>query len=259
MRTFEDLVAEASAHDFTGWDFSFVEDRIVRAGTPWDYGRRVNELAAGARTLVDLGTGGGEFLSGIDPLPPCTVATESYMRNVPVAGKRLAHVGAYVVASPGANDNARQAPADESGPLPFRDDSIDVVIDRHTAFRAAEVARVLRAGGAFLTQQVGTRDCIELCDALGGVTPCLSPSVDEYRRQLDDAGFDIHIASEAFCAKTFLDVGALLSYVLPIPWAFVGFSMDTHRDRLRDIHERIERDGGFTTYEHRLLFEATKP
>jgi len=69
----------------------------------------------------------------------------------------------------------------------------------------------------------------------------------------------VHVASEAFCAKTFLDVGALLSYVLPIPWAFEGFSMDTHRDPLREIHERIERDGGFTAYEHRLLFEATKP
>src|SRR5581483_6326187 len=102
MRTFEDLVAEAQAHDFTGWDFSFIEDRIVRAGTPWHYGRRVNELATGARTLVDLGTGGGEFLSDVSPRPPLTVATESYVPNVPVAAKRLAGVGAYVVASPGA-------------------------------------------------------------------------------------------------------------------------------------------------------------
>src|ERR1051325_3064952 len=108
MRTFEDLVAEAQAHDFSGWDFSFIEHRVVRAGTPWDYGRRVNELAAHARTLLDLGTGGGEFLSVVSPLPPLTVATESYMPNVPVAAKRLAGVGAFTVASPGASDNAQQ-------------------------------------------------------------------------------------------------------------------------------------------------------
>jgi SAM-dependent methyltransferase len=258
MPTFEELVAEAEAHDFSGWDFSFIEDRVVRAGTPWDYGARVDELAAGARTLVDLGTGGGEFLSGISPRPRLTIATESYAPNVAIAAQRLATVGAFAVATPGANDNAQQAPDDDSGPLPFRDGSVDVVIDRHTAFRASEVARVLRTGGTFITQQVGTRDCIELCDALGGVTPCVSPTVDEYVAQLRGAGLDVRIAAEAFCAKTFLDVGALLSYVLPIPWAFVGFSLERHRERLRGIHERIVRDGGFTTNEHRLFFEAVR-
>jgi SAM-dependent methyltransferase len=255
MRSFEELVDEAASHEFTGWDFSFIADRVVREGTPWDYTARVNELASGSTSMLDLGTGGGEFFSEVSPRPPLMVATESYAPNVAVAAGRLTAVGAHVVAAEGAHDNAEQAFDDRSGPLPFRDAAFDVVIDRHTAFRATEVAGVLTPGGTFYTQQVGARDCIELCEALGGVTPCPAPSVDRYVEQLTRAGLEIVVAREAFCAKTFLDVGALLGYVLPIPWAFRGFSLETHLEALRTIHER----GPFTCSEHRLLFEARKP
>lgn len=46
---------------------------------------------------------------------------------------------------------------DVDGPLPFRDGSMDVVIDRHEAFRTTGVARVLTAGGTFLTHRPALR------------------------------------------------------------------------------------------------------
>jgi SAM-dependent methyltransferase len=258
MRSFEDVLAEASAQRFTGWDFSAIEDRVVREGTPWSYLDRVRELAASADSLVDLGTGGGEVLSEVTPRPRVLVATEGYMPNVPVAAARLRPLGIHVVAYEGSPDNIDQ---DRSTPqtLPFREASFDVVVDRHEAFNARDVARVLKSGGTFFTQQVGVRDCIELCEALGGVTPQPGPTVDEYIEQLASAGLNVRDARESFAAKAFLDSGALLSYVLAIPWAFVGFSLETHRDSLRKIHDRTQADGGFTTSEHRLLFEGVKP
>ncbi|MEX0875333.1 MAG: hypothetical protein WD646_02505 [Actinomycetota bacterium] len=86
--------------------------------------------------------------------------------------------------------------------LPFRDSSLDLVIDRHEAFRATEVARVLRPGGTFLTQQVGSRNEMELNDALGDeVVPCLSPTLDDYVAQLEHAGLAVTDAREAFPQK----------------------------------------------------------
>src|SRR5947207_2122871 len=98
MRAFEDVLAEAASTDFTGWDFGAIEDRVVREGVPWDYTTRCNDLAAHADTLVDLGTGGGEFLSEISPRPRLLVATEGWMPNVPVAAGRLRPLGIHVVA-----------------------------------------------------------------------------------------------------------------------------------------------------------------
>ncbi len=43
-----------------------------------------------------------------------------------------------------------------SGDVPFRDACFDLVINRHEAFEAEEVARVLAAGGRFLTQQASS-------------------------------------------------------------------------------------------------------
>jgi SAM-dependent methyltransferase len=255
MPTFEAYVDEALATPFEGWDFSFIEDRIVREGTPWSYAERVAELAADASVMVDLGTGGGEFLSRVSPRPPVLIATEGYMPNVPVAARLLRPLGIHVLAYEGSPDNADQ---DRSTPetLPFRDATLDVVIDQHEAFNARDVARVLTDGGTFLTQQVGGRDCIELCEALGDVTPQPAPfGIAEYADQFAGAGLEIVDAREAFSAKTFLDVGAVLYYVNAIPWAFVGFSLDRHREALRRIHE----EGPLTCHEHRLLFEVRKP
>lgn len=44
-----------------------------------------------------------------------------------------------------------------------------------------------------------------------------------------------------------------------MPWQCEGFDTGTHRDALRRIHEKIERDGAFEVHMHRFLLEAEKP
>lgn len=72
--------------------------------------------------MIDLGTGGGELLSHLAPLPPVTCATEGYVPNVPVAAKRLSALGVEVIQTY-CDDNDT---VPQRGSLPFRDSSIDL-------------------------------------------------------------------------------------------------------------------------------------
>jgi hypothetical protein len=257
--SFEQLIDEALAQPFEGWDFSWIHARNVLDPWPWDYGERVREAISGIASLLDHGTGGGEFIVGLDQRPPLTVATEGWMPNVPVADANLRPIGAHLVAAEGAADNVAQPSEVVDGRLPFRSDTFALVIDRHDAFRASEVARVLKPGGTFITQQIGGRNEIELNETVGTGPPEACPTLDEYVAQLEAAGLDVIDAEEAFVAKRYLDVGAVAYFMKAIPWQVGGFDVTAEPERLRVVHEMIERDGSFAAHMHRFFFRAVKP
>jgi hypothetical protein len=63
----EDLVKElhryaVAARELEGWELEF-EPEPLAPGPPWDYEALARELASGAGSVLDLGTGGGEVLS----------------------------------------------------------------------------------------------------------------------------------------------------------------------------------------------------
>lgn len=94
---FELLVVEALPQELRGWDFRFLEGRWVEGATSWDYREKVLTYIEGAKVLLDMGTGGGEFLSSLLPLHAQTYATEGYAPNVPLAKARLEPLGVQVV------------------------------------------------------------------------------------------------------------------------------------------------------------------
>lgn len=151
---FEQLIAAAEAYTMEGWGWSALKGRYVETRPPWDYRAEVTALLSTAHTLLDMGTGGGEFLSSMAPLPPECWATEAYPPNVPVAAARLGPLGVRVVA------------VDDERHLPLPDAHFDLVINRHESFDPYEVRRILRPGGRFITQQVGGQDNVELNLAL---------------------------------------------------------------------------------------------
>lgn len=55
--------------EFSGWDFSFVSGtgRMNSGLLSWSYGSMVRTLIHQASTMLDMGTGGGEFLSLLRP------------------------------------------------------------------------------------------------------------------------------------------------------------------------------------------------
>ncbi|HVA88347.1 MAG TPA: methyltransferase domain-containing protein [Chloroflexota bacterium] len=149
---FERLIAEAERRPFTGWDFSYLHGKMVEGRHAWDYAEHARRRFPGAAAMLDLGTGGGEVLAGLAPLPHRTVATESYAPNLEVARHRLAPLGVEVVAVAGAPNNLEIALGAGIGSLPFPDQSFSLVINRHESYYPSEVSRILEPGCVFLTQ-----------------------------------------------------------------------------------------------------------
>ncbi len=248
-KSFDELIVEALEAPFSGWDFSLLQGRWITSPLPWDYSERVLAAFSGAGSLLDMGTGGGEFLASLAPLPPDTWATENYPPNMLIARGRLELLGIHLAT--GVPDDA----------LPFPDDRFDLVINRHELYDAAEVYRVLKSGGRFLTQQVGGTDNIRLNELLQDEvafefawwTPDLAV------RQLQAAGFEITQQLEDFPETRVADIGAVVYYLRAVPWQVEGFSVETHHHRLAAIHSMIDRKGALWLRSHRFYLEALKP
>ena len=157
--TADELLERATDVPFRGWNFTLLGDRLTLEPPPWSLEAMVAELVGPGTTMLDMGTGGGEWLSGL-ARSSRVVATESWAPNVPVASARLQPLGIAVVRDEGAADNLdqeRQDGQDRRGRLAFRaGGGSRPRPDRHEAFVPDEVSRVLRAGGVFLTQQATT-------------------------------------------------------------------------------------------------------
>lgn len=89
---FSRLLGEADARPVTGWDFSWLGNRLVTEPLPWDYGAMLAEHAARSADMLDLGTGGGERLAALESRPPRTVATEGWPPNVDLAVSVCVHL-----------------------------------------------------------------------------------------------------------------------------------------------------------------------
>jgi SAM-dependent methyltransferase len=128
------LLGEAERQPFRGWDFSWIAGRITSDPLPWDYTAAVAEHALSSPDLLDLGTGGGEWLAELPHRPPRTVATEAWPPNVPIARARLEPLGVRVVQVAAARDNSGRPIAAPTVGLPFADGSFHLVVDRHESF-----------------------------------------------------------------------------------------------------------------------------
>ncbi|MGC9385101.1 MAG: SH3 domain-containing protein, partial [Kosmotogaceae bacterium] len=94
---FEEQYNEGIKAQFKGWDFTYLDNRMITIEEiPWNYRDIVKKYLAKATSLLDMGTGGGEFLTSLGKLPKKTFATESYKPNIPVARKRLEPLGVEV-------------------------------------------------------------------------------------------------------------------------------------------------------------------
>jgi SAM-dependent methyltransferase len=223
-------------------------DRISIAPLPWDFDATVVSHARAAPDLLDIGTGGGEWLASLEHRPPRTVATDGWPANVDVAAARLRPLGVTVVANEPAPDNVDQVPGEQRGRLPFASDSFALVTSRHESFVASEIARVLVADGIFLTQQVGG-DYGDFYDALELARPPAPErrwGVPLAEEQLAAAGLPVVDSDGGTEVTSFADVGALAWYLKLIPWTVENFSVEMYRPQLERLHERIAADGPLT-------------
>lgn len=250
VETFERLIADALAQDFEGWNFAYLKDRWQAGSLPWDYRAAVLEAKSSAAAMLDIGTGGGEFLASLAPFPPVTWAAEGYPPNIEVARRRLLPLGVQVAAL-----ESGDLPA-----LPFPDQTFDLVIDRHEGYRASEIFRVLKPGGRYISQQVGGENCMGINRALQAVPsyPYQYWTMAYEVTQLREAGFQIEQSLEAFPPLAFYDIGALVFYLKVITWQIEDFSVDRYRSKLLEIHHHIEAKGEFVVQEHRIFIKAVR-
>lgn len=257
----ERLIAEAEAQPVRGWDFSWLGSRMVTSPLPWDYDSLVLRRARASPDLLDLGTGGGEWLAALPFRPRQTVATEAWEPNLEVARARLRPLGVTVVRVEGAPDNVEQEQDEKPGRLPFPAESFHLVACRHEAFVAEKIARILLPGGRFMTEQVGGSydDFYRLL--------CLSPPPRPTREwnlalataQVAAAGLHVLASGEGEQGMSFADVGAIVWYLKAVPWAVPGFSAREHLKALGALHARLERDGPAAVRLPAFYLETTKP
>ena len=241
--------AEEQAAHIRGWDFSPIHSRYTaETDLPWDYENIVRSHLEETAALLDMDTGGGEFLLSLHHPYANTSAAESYPPNVQLCRETLLPLGIDFRAGDGLDA------------LPFADASFDRIINRHGDFNVQDIQRMLKDGGRFITEQVGAENDRELVELLLGQTPLPFPEqyLEVARRKFCDAGFTILDAQECWRPIRFYDVGALVWFARIIEWEFPGFSVERCRDRLLRAQELLERNGCIEGRIHRFMLVCEK-
>ncbi len=246
---YDDLKAQWKSEEafaFKGWDFSHISGRWENEKLPWDYETILKSHLKSTDRLLDMGTGGGEFLLTLGHPHQLSSVTESYPPNVALCQDTLSPLGITV------------AQTFDDKKLPFEDGSFDIVINRHESFDPAEVSRVLVPGGYFITQQVGGANDRDLSERLiSDFTPQFPEhNLENNANSLKALGFELLRAEEIFTPLRFFDVGALVYFAKIIEWEFPDFSVDSSFGALCECQRELERDGFVEGTEHRFIVAA---
>ena len=243
-------LSEEKAAYIHGWDFSRLDGRFNSSDDDldWDYRQLILDRIKPDMRILDMDTGGGEFLLSLGH--PCdkTSATEGYPPNVKLCREKLIPLGIDF-------HEWRMGMA-----LPFADESFDMVINRHGSYDIPEIWRVLKNGGIFITQQVGGDNDSELVQLLcPGKKPLyeghyLGTELAKFREQ----GFTVTAGGECYRPIEFYDTGALVWFARVIPWEFGGFSVESCFDRLCMAQKLIEENGKVSGRIHRFMITAEK-
>lgn len=240
---------EKIAH-IRGWDFSHIYGKYEEENDlPWDYRTVILQHIKPESKVLDIDTGGGEFLLSLNHPNAYLSATEAYPPNVQLCKETLLPLGI----------DFREA--DGKGKLPFEDGTFDMVINRHGDYNAAEICRVLKSGGIFITQQVGAENDRELVEMLLPEVPPL-PFPEQYldtaMRKFEACGMSVIDGQEAFRTIRFFDVGALVWFAHIIEWEFPGFTVENSLKKLLHLQEVIEQGNAIEGKIHRFLLVAKK-
>ena len=231
-----------------GWDFGEFAARVSEEAPPWSYESLAKAALGSSGSAVDLGTGGGEFLLSLgDVLPEDMHATEGWAPNVPVARGALEPKGIPVA----------ECDAERGDALPYPDERFDLALSRHEAYSAAEVARVLKHGGTFLTQQVDGRNLADLSALFGAEPAYPDVRLKVFRREAEQAGLVVRRAEEWTGTIRFSDVDCLVSYLRLMPWQLPDdFTVDRYAEPLLTM-ESSQTPLAFTQL--RFLLVCEKP
>lgn len=230
----------------SGWDFSYLGDRVIYESTPWDYSSVAKEYLLKATTVLEMATGGGERFSELAPFPNNTIAIEGYPPNYLLAKNKLEPLGVKVLEMKG------------SGILGFEDNSFDLILNRNGGFNYSEIARVLKPNGYFVTQQISADNWSDLRQEFNAPTKWPDRLPNLVAKELEKLGMVIERMEPWKGKVIFRDVGALVFMLKAVPWTVDDFSVVKHRQVLEKLKKDIDKNGRLTFAESKYLIIAKK-
>lgn len=243
------LKEEEACAKIHGWDFSHIGGRYEEENDiPWDYRREILSRLTPDMKILDIDTGGGEFLLSLGHPYENTCAMEGYRPNAELCRRELSPLGICF----------KEGNADR---IPFEDESFDLVINRHGDFDAEEIARVLKKGGMFITQQVGAfndRELVELLIDKNSPVPFPEQTLAIARAKFEKAGVSVQQAKEHFGSIRFFEIGALVWFARIIEWEFPSFSVDSNLAQIENAQRQMEINGSVSGRTHRFLLICQK-
>lgn len=248
MRPFEELVREAEAADVSGWGFGWLDGRATEDRPPWGYARMLADRLGQVRSALDIDTGGGEVVADAPVLPARMVVTEGWPLNARRARELLGPRGAQVVETIG-------------GPLPFPDESFELVSSRHPVRPDwAEIHRVLVPGGHYFAQHVGPASAFELIEFFLGPRPEARKGRDPQRETAaaEQAGLVVENLRQARCRLQFFDIAAVVWILRKCVWWVPDFSVARYEDKLRELDSRLRDGRAFVAHSTRHLIDARR-
>lgn len=235
---------------FKGWDFSYISKRKLEEPLPWNYDNIVRQYLKSNSILLDMGTGGGEYLLTLNHPYHNTFVTEAYPPNFELCKSKLTPLGIDV----------RQVFDDSC--LPFENSMFDVIINKHESFDIKEVCRLLKPTGLFITQQVGGLNNKELSRFLINNFKEIISNEHNLKNNsmlIQNQGLTILKSEEYFPKLKFFDIGALVYFARIIEWEFPNFSVDRCFEKLCQLQSIVEQQGYIESEEHRFIIVAQKP
>lgn len=238
---------QEEAASFSGWDFSYLDNRWEMEDLPWEYSVIVKKHLKPHHLLLDMGTGGGENLLSFNHPFNNTSVTEGYEPNYQLCKKILEPLGVTVTF---CDDDL----------LPYDSCSFDIIMNRHESYNLSEVLRTLKPGGIFITQQVGAMNNYKLSKFLLDIPHILKieNTLDHNIHIAENLGFEILNKNEYYARLKFFDVGALVYYAKIIEWEFPNFSVSKHFGKLSLLDDILGNQGFIDTIEHRYLLVLRK-
>lgn len=247
MKEFIEYLKKEEKQAFKGWDFSYIDSRWEHEKLPWNYKEIVLSNLKDSDELLDMGTGGGEFLLTLNHPYNKTTVTEGYKPNFDLCCETLIPLGIKVYQV-----------FDDNKLIDIKDNSIDIVINRHEEFDLSEVKRVLKKDGLFITQQVGkynNKDLVTYFDK-SYKAEFSDNTLDIVVQKLKGLNFKINKAEESYPIVKFYDIGALVFFAKVICWEFKDFSVDRYTKELTELNERLQKNKDISSTEHRFLIIA---
>jgi SAM-dependent methyltransferase len=137
----------------------------------------------------------------------------------------------------------------ESGDLPFRRATFDLILNRHGAVAPAEIDRVLKPGGRFLTQQIDPRDWRELPKHFPRTTVWEANNHELRAAEFRRLGYEVESQRHEYTVA-YGSIADLAFNLAVTPWTIPGFAYE------RDVEALLRLDAEQSTADGLIMTRA---